>query len=270
MSQTPLQPYANARLLLHVHQLPGNVESPRLGRLVAEAFLARQRPVLETNVALGVDAGDFSYQGYLCRCAVLSNTPTNPWDWLASAISWSSTGLRAPLAGGEFVQAPAVGAIWLGELASLSSASGALPAANRGQLAGLTVTEFGGLYGAGGIGALTQPLLGERLELVLKPNRVAVIQPGDTLLTIAERYGTTVDSLRTVNAELLALITINTATPKFLRLNRTPMPLALMVVPWIRSGSPQGSFTTTWVGVWPTTTNQWPEPVGRSTGPRWM
>lgn len=28
-----------------------------------------------------------------------------------------------------------------------------------------------------------------------------------------------------------------------------PMPLALMVVPWSRSGSHQGSFTTTWVGV---------------------
>jgi hypothetical protein len=211
LGATPLQPYANARLLLHVHQLPGRFDSPRLGRLVAEAFLARQRPVLETNQVLGLDAGDFSYQGYLCRCALLPDPPTNPWDWLASTISWSQIGLRAPLASGEYVQAPAMGDIWLGELASLSSPTGALPAGNRGQLAGLTVTEFGGIYGAGGIGALTQPLLGERLELVLKPNRIAVIQAGDTLLTIAERYGTTVDTLRSVNPDLLGSTTISTA-----------------------------------------------------------
>jgi len=37
-----------------------------------------------------------------------------------------------------------------------------------------------------------------------------------------------------------------------------------------RSGSPHGSFTTRWVGVWPWTISQCPEPVGRSTGPRWI
>ena len=54
------------------------------------------------------------------------------------------------------------------------------------------MTEFGGLYGAGGIGSLTQPLLGERIQAALKPNRVVVVGTGDSLNVLAERHGTTV------------------------------------------------------------------------------
>ncbi|MFZ9754368.1 MAG: helix-turn-helix domain-containing protein, partial [Cyanobium sp.] len=66
-----------------------------------------------------------------------------------------------------------------------------------------SVLEFGGLYGAGGIGSRTQPLLGERIEASLKPNRVVVIVPGDTLVVLAERHGTSVAVLRSLNPDLL-------------------------------------------------------------------
>jgi excisionase family DNA binding protein len=67
------------------------------------------------------------------------------------------------------------------------------------QLAAFSVTEFGGLYGAGGIGTLTQPLLGERIQAALKPNRVVVVASGDSLNVLAERHLTTVTTLRGLN-----------------------------------------------------------------------
>lgn len=108
------------------------------------------------------------------------------------------------------MEAPATGLIWLGHLASLTTPP-ALPATGRGQLAGLTVNEFGGPHGAGGIGALTQPLLGERLLLVLKPNRVIVLAESDTLAGIAARYGITVATLRELNPDISGTDTITTA-----------------------------------------------------------
>ena len=167
-----LQPYANARLLLYIHQLPGRFDSARIGRMVCEAFLKRGRMVGESASGLGIDSGDFTYGGYICRSALLTPQPSNPWDWLSAEVAWSETGYRPPLADGRFCEAPAQGAIWLGSLAQLQS-PGVLPPMGRGQLTGLTVTEFAGPFGAGGIGSLAQPLLGERLELVLKPNRPA-------------------------------------------------------------------------------------------------
>jgi hypothetical protein len=80
-----LQPYANARLLLTIHQLPGRFDSPRLGRMVCEAFLKRGRMVGESSSGLGIDSGDFLYAGYLCRSALLDAQPSNPWDWLTAA-----------------------------------------------------------------------------------------------------------------------------------------------------------------------------------------
>jgi LysM repeat protein len=204
-----LQAYANARLLLYIHQLPGRFDSPRLGRMVCEAFLKRGRMVGESSSGLGIDSGDFTYGGYLCRSAVLDPMPSNPWDWLSADLAWSETGYRPALADGRFCEAPAQGAIWLGSLPELQS-PGVLPPLSRGQLAGLTVTEFAGPFGAGGIGSLAQPLLGERLELVLKPNRIAVVQAGDTLLSVAERYGTTVDTLRSLNSDISATTAIST------------------------------------------------------------
>mgnify|MGYP002654605324 CR=1 FL=1 len=206
-----LQPYANARLLLSIHELPGRFDSPRLGRMVCEAFLKRGRMAVESSSGSGIDSGDVTYGGYLCRSALLSPQPTNPWDWLSAAITWSSTGYRPPLADGRVCQAPAIGAIWLGSLTQLQTTA-VLPPAGRGQLAGLTVTEFAGPFGAGGIGALAQPLLGERLELVLKPNRIAIVQAADTLLSLADRYGTTAETLRSLNADLASTAVITTAT----------------------------------------------------------
>ena len=205
-----LQPYANARLLLHIHQLPGRVDSQRIGRMVCEAFLKRGRMVGESASGLGIDSGDLTYEGYLCRSALLNPLPSNPWDWLSAELAWSETGYRLPLADGRFCEASAQGAIWLGSLTELQF-PGVLPPMSRGQLAGLTVTEFAGPYGAGGIGSLAQPLLGQRLELVLKPNRIAVIQAGDTLLTVAERYGTTVETLRSLNSDIGSTTVITTA-----------------------------------------------------------
>ncbi len=64
------------------------------------------------------------------------------------------------------------------------------------------MTEFGGLYGAGGIGSLTQPLLGERIQAALKPNRVVVVASGESLNLLAERHLTTVTTLRGLNPTL--------------------------------------------------------------------
>jgi LysM repeat protein len=205
-----LQPYANARLLLFIHELPGRFDSQRIGRMVCEAFLKRGRMVGESNSGQGIDSGDFTYGGYICRSALLDPSPSNPWDWLTADLAWSETGYRPALPDGRFCEAPAQGAIWLGSLAELQS-PGVLPPATRGQLAGLTVTEFAGPFGAGGIGSLAQPLLGERLELVLKPNRIALVQSDDTLLLVAERYGTTVDTLRSLNSDISATTVISTA-----------------------------------------------------------
>ena len=55
-----------------------------------------------------------------------------------------------------------------------------------------------------GAGLRSQPLLGERLLGAIKPNRVLVIQPGDTLLLLAQRYGTSATELRRLNPELEA------------------------------------------------------------------
>lgn len=81
---------------------------------------------------------------------------------------------------------------------------GLLPSPSRAQLAACSVIEFGGLHGAGGIGSLTQPLLGERIQAALKPNRVAVVDPGDSLDGLAERHGSTVTTLHSLNPTITA------------------------------------------------------------------
>jgi LysM repeat protein len=62
--------------------------------------------------------------------------------------------------------------------------------------------HFGADYGPGGIGLLLQPLLGEAIQLVLRPHSVLVLRDGDTLNLIAERYSTTVATLRRINPQL--------------------------------------------------------------------
>jgi LysM repeat protein len=68
--------------------------------------------------------------------------------------------------------------------------------------------HFGADYGPGGIGLLVQPLLGEAIQLVLRPHSVLVLRIGDTLNLIAERYGTTVATLRRINPQLESTQTI--------------------------------------------------------------
>jgi LysM repeat protein len=91
--------------------------------------------------------------------------------------------------------------MWLGDLAQLSS-QGGLPNGGRAQFAGCLVQHFGADYGPGGIGLLVQPLLGEAIQLVLRPHSVLVLRSGDTLNLIAERYGTTESKLRSLNPVL--------------------------------------------------------------------
>jgi LysM repeat protein len=107
------------------------------------------------------------------------------------------------------VQAPADGACWLGDLALLQT-PGLLPVSPRAVFAAATLLLVGDAYGAGGIGALVQPRLGEKLTFALKPNRVYVLRSGDTLNAIAARFGTTVATLRRVNTDLQQLQTITT------------------------------------------------------------
>ena len=196
-----LQPYANARILLFSNAIPGVLDSDRTGRFLFEGFLKRLRGISSKENAPGLDTGDFTYEGYLTRGAVLPLTPAQPWDWLAAAISWSTTGIRPVSATIPALLTPCFGAAWLGPLSELRT-PGRLPAPSRGQLGAFSVTEFGGLYGAGGIGSLTQPLLGERIQAALKPNRVVVVASGDSLNLLAERHLTTVTTLRSLNPTL--------------------------------------------------------------------
>ena len=97
--------------------------------------------------------------------------------------------------------------MWLGDLAQLTP-QGGLPSGGRAQFAGCLVQHFGADYGPGGIGLLLQPLLGEAIQLVLRPHSVLVLRDGDTLNLIAERYGTTVATLRRINPQLESTQTI--------------------------------------------------------------
>ena len=198
-----LQPYANARILLFSNAIPGVLDSTHTGRFLFEGFIKRLRGISSKENAPGLDTGDFTYEGYLTRGAVLPLTPSQPWDWLATDIAWSTSGIRPVSTTTPALLTPCFGAVWLGPLAELTS-PGVLPSPSRGQLGAFSVTEFGGLYGAGGIGSLTQPLLGERIQAALKPNRVVVVGNGDSLNVLAERHGTTVTTLRGLNPTITA------------------------------------------------------------------
>lgn len=198
-----LAPYANARLLLFSTALAGVSESARTGRFVFEVFLKRLQWISARENAPGVDTGDFSCEGYLTRAAELPLAASQPWDWLAAGITWSSSGLRPLSTTTPLLVAPCHGAIWLGDLAALTT-PGELPALNRAQLAGFSVLEFGGPHGPGGIGRLSQPLLGERITAALKPNRIALLAPGDSTEVLAARHGTTAAVLQLLNPDLPA------------------------------------------------------------------
>ena len=166
---TPLQPFANARLLLAENAIPGDTTSAVVASHVLECFLERANYISAKENGPGVDTGDFTYQGYICRATRL---PPNPGAiWLSSNLAWSQNGRRVATQGSTVV-APCEGWIWLGDLSLLTPAGDAAvdPYAQYTQF---NVLEFGASYGSGGIGALVQPLIGERVFGTLKPNRPA-------------------------------------------------------------------------------------------------
>ena len=75
----------------------------------------------------------------------------------------------------------------------------------------MSLLLVGAAYGPGGIGALLQAELGEAITVAIKPNRVQVIGPGDSLALLAARYGTTIEALRQVNPELQDLKAVTAA-----------------------------------------------------------
>ncbi|MCP9905239.1 hypothetical protein KBY85_13995 [Cyanobium sp. BA5m-10] len=165
---TPLQPYANARLLLGENAVPGDTTSAVLATHVLECFLERANYISAKENGPGVETGDFTYQGYICRA---SRLPPNPGAiWLSRELEWSQNGRRVSDAG-RTVVAPCEGAIWLGDL-TLLNAAGDADVDPYAQYTLFTVLEFGASYGSGGIGGLVQPLIGERVFGTLKPNRL--------------------------------------------------------------------------------------------------
>ena len=129
-----LQPYANARILLFSNAIPGVLDSERTGRFLFEGFLKRLRGISSKENSPGVDTGDFTYEGYLTRGAVLPLTSSQPWDWLAADVAWSTVGIRPVSATTPALLTPCFGAVWLGPLSELRS-PGLLPSPSRAQLA---------------------------------------------------------------------------------------------------------------------------------------
>ena len=208
-----LQPYANARLCLFEVDRPESRNPVPIRRHVIDCFLEQNGIVSGYNDTALTDPGDVLLRGYLCRAAILPVSTSNTFDWLAAELNWATPGFRdeAPLPWDPTllgtVQAPCQGVMWLGDLALLQP-EGGLPSGGRAQFAGCQVMHFGADYGPGGIGLLLQPLLGEAIQLVLRPHRVLVLRDGDTLNLIAERYGTTVATLRRINPQLESTQTI--------------------------------------------------------------
>ncbi len=208
-----LQPYANARLCLFEVDRPESRSPDPIRRHVIDCFLEQQGIVSGYNDTALTDPGDVLLSGYLCRAAILPVSTSNTFHWLAAEQDWATPGFRdeAPLPWDPTllgtVQAPCQGVMWLGDLALLQP-QGGLPSGGRAQFAGCQVMHFGADYGPGGIGLLLQPLLGEAIQLVLRPHSVLVLRDGDTLNLIAERYGTTVATLRRINPQLESTQTI--------------------------------------------------------------
>ena len=207
-----LQGVVNARLLLHQLDYPGAVTAKSIARQAWEVSLKQVDLISSRDNGPGIDTGDLLCEGYLCRAALLPVRTTEPWDWLAKELPWQEPGLRAvldePATGRRStIEVPAEGLCWFGDMGGLTT-PGSLPDQPRAVLAGVSLLLVGAAYGPGGIGALLQAELGEAITVAIKPNRVQVIGPGDTLAVLAARYGTSVEALRQVNPELQDLKTI--------------------------------------------------------------
>ena len=200
-----LQGVANARLLLHQLDYPGAVSAKPVARQAWEVALKQVDLISSRDNGPGIDTGDLLCEGYLCRAALLPVRTTEPWDWLAKELPWQEPGLRAVLeqATGRrsTIEVPADGLCWFGDLGGLTR-PGSLPDQPRAVLAGVSLLLVGAAYGPGGIGALLQAELGEAITVAIKPNRVQVIGPGDSLAVLAARYGTSIEAIRQVNPEL--------------------------------------------------------------------
>jgi hypothetical protein len=106
---TPLQSFANARLLLHQNATPGDTTSAVVAAHVLECFLERANYISAKENGPGVDTGDFTYGGMICRTTQL---PPNPGAiWLSSELDWQQNGRRVAT-NGLTVAAPCEGWIW--------------------------------------------------------------------------------------------------------------------------------------------------------------
>ena len=220
---SPLQEIANLRLMLQQHAHPGAKVPVTLCRQVIDCSIKQTKLISSRDNGPGIDTGDILCEGFLTRAALLppANAQSNPWDWLAAEQAWQTPGLRAtyqpPVVPPAMVpprpstvQVPAEGVCWLGDLALLQT-PGLLPSSPRAVFAGASLLMIGQAYGPGGIGLQVQPELGEAISFALKPNRVLVLEAGDSLKLLAERYGTTVQTLRAVNPDLAQQGPITTA-----------------------------------------------------------
>ncbi len=209
-----LQGVANARLLLHQLDYPGAVTAKPIARQAWEVSLKQVDLISSRDNGPGIDTGDLLCEGFLCRAALLPVRTSEPWDWLAKELPWQEPGLRAVLeqATGRrsTIEVPAGGLCWFGDLSG-PTIPGSLPDQPRAVLAGVSLLLVGAAYGPGGIGALLQAELGEAITVAIKPNRVQVIGPGDSLAVLAARYCTTIEAIRQVNPELQDLKPIATA-----------------------------------------------------------
>jgi hypothetical protein len=177
--ETPLQAFANARLLLNENARPGDINSPVIATHVIECLLERAQYITAKLNTTGVETGDFTYNGYITRAAKLSATPG--FYWLSSELIWQQNGRRVastpialsaayPAKGSlATVVAPCDGLIWLGDL-SLLNPAGNPDVDPYAQYTKFAVLEFGTPFNDGGIGALVQPLIGERIYGTLTPN----------------------------------------------------------------------------------------------------
>ena len=84
--ETPLQAFANARLLLNENARPGDITSPVIATHVIECLLERAQYITAKLNTTGVETGDFTYNGYITRAAKLSATPG--FYWLSSELIW--------------------------------------------------------------------------------------------------------------------------------------------------------------------------------------
>ena len=176
---SPLEPFANARLLLNENARPGDITTPVIATHVIECMLERAQYITAKLNTTGVETGDFTYNGYITRAAKLSASPG--FSWLSSELIWQQNGRRVaslsaprsvayPTAQAiSTVVAPCDGLIWLGDL-SLLNPAGNPDVDPYAQYTKFAVLEFGAPYNDGGIGALVQPLIGERIYGTLTPN----------------------------------------------------------------------------------------------------